>query len=264
MISRLQAEQIKELVYLVGDYVRSERIIFQSYNIEHKDIHDMVSYVDKTSEKKLIDGIEKIVRGSSFTAEESGSQHNKSVYHWIIDPLDGTTNFIHNIPHYCISIALQFENKLVAGWVYEICTNEMYSAINGEGAFLNNKKIEVSKTQELQQCLIGTGFPVRSYGKMDEYLNLLKFMIENTRGVRRLGTAAYDLCMVASGRFEAYYEPGLSSWDVAAGAIIVKEAGGKVTDFDGEEGFLENATILATNSYIHNSILKEIKKCMQL
>lgn len=262
MITRLQAEQIKELVYSVGEYIRSERITFQSSSIEHKDVHDMVSYVDKTSEKKLIDGIEKIIPGSSYMAEESGIQNNNSDYKWIIDPLDGTTNFIHNLPHYCISIALQMDGKLVAGWVYEICTDEMFTAIKGEGAFLNKKRIEVSKTTELEQSLLATGFPVTKYEKLNQYMELTKYMIENSRGLRRFGTAAYDLCLVACGRVEAYYEPGLSPWDVAGGAIIVEEAGGKVTDFKGGDEFLENATILATNSYIHSSILSQIQQCM--
>lgn len=262
MITRLQAEQIKDLVYSVGEYIRSERIIFQSSAIEHKDIHDMVSYVDKTSEAKLIEGIEKIIPGSSFMAEESGVQNNNSAYTWIIDPLDGTTNFIHNLPHYCISIGLQVDGKLMAGWVYEICTDEMFTAVNGEGAFLNKKKIEVSKTTELEQSLIATGFPVTRYDKLNQYMELTKCMIENTRGLRRFGTAAYDLCLVACGRVEAYYEPGLSVWDVAAGAIIVEEAGGKVTDFKGGDGFLEKSEILATNSYIHPNILNYIQQCL--
>lgn len=262
MITRLQSIEVKELVYAVGEYIRFERLGFKSSTVEHKDIHDMVSYVDKTSETKLIEGLEKILPGSAFMAEESGVKENDSVYRWIIDPLDGTTNFIHNIPHYCISIGLEFQGSLIAGWIYEICTNEMYTALKGEGAFCNNHKIVVSKTAELHQSLMATGFPVRSYPKLKEYMNLLQSMIENTRGVRRLGTAAYDLCLVACGRVEGFYEPGLSPWDVAAGAIIVQEAGGKVTDFNGHEGFMQNATILATNSYIHNSILKEVQRCM--
>ncbi len=264
MITRLQAEEVRELVYEVGEYIRSERVSFESSAVEHKDTHDMVSYVDKTSEKKLIAGIERISPASSFRAEETGMQSTGSPYQWIIDPLDGTTNFIHNIPHFCISIGLQFNDQLVAGWVYEICTDEMYTAIKGEGAFLNKKKIEVSKTNALHDCLMATGFPVRAYDQLDEYLQLQKWMIENTRGLRRMGTAAYDLCMVASGKVQAYFEPGLSPWDVAGGALIVEEAGGKVSDFAGGEGFMENATILATNTYIHNSILKEIHRCMHI
>ena len=262
MITRLQAEQVKELVYSTGEYIRNERISFQASSIEHKEFYDMVSYVDKISEKKLIDGIEIILPGSSFMAEESGIQNNNSPYNWIIDPLDGTTNFIHNLPHYSISIALQVDGKLKAGWVYEICTDEMFTAVKGEGAFSNKKRIEVSKTTELEQSLIATGFPVTKYERISQYMELTKSMIQSSRGLRRFGTAAYDLCLVASGRVDAYYEPGLSPWDVAAGAVIVEEAGGKVTDFNGGDEFLEKATILASNSYIHANILKYIQQCM--
>lgn len=260
MITRLQAEEVRELVYAVGEYIRSERVSFQSSSVEFKDVHDMVSYVDKISEQKLIEGLDKIVPGSSFRGEEGGIQQTSSAYNWIIDPLDGTTNFIHNIPHYCISIGLQLEGDLIAGWVYEICNNEMYSAVKGEGAFLNKKKIEVSKTAQLHQCLIGTGFPVRAYAYLEGYMHLLQWVIENTRGVRRLGTAAYDLCLVASGRYDAFYEPGLSAWDVSAGAIIVQEAGGKVTDFKDGTNFIDGGEILATNGSIHESMLQAVQQ----
>ena len=262
MITRIQAEQVKELVYTVGEYIRTERTIFQQTSVEHKDIHDMVSYVDKTSEKKLIEGLEHILPGAAIRAEESGVQHTSSSYTWIIDPLDGTTNFIHGIPHYCISIGLQAEGVLQAGWVYEICTDEMYTAVKGEGAFLNKKKIEVSPTADVSQCLIGTGFPVYAYSQLDSYLQVLKWMIENTRGVRRMGTAAFDLCMVASGRLQAYYEPDLNAWDVAAGALIVQEAGGKVTDFKGGNDFIDGEQILASNGYIHAPMLEVIQRFM--
>lgn len=258
MLTHLQAEEVKKLVYAVGEYIRSERITFQTSSVEHKDIYDMVSYVDKNSKQKLIQGLSAIFPGSSFRGEESGVQQNNSAYNWIIDPLDGTTNFIHNIPHYCISIGLQYEGNLRAGWVYEICNNELYTAIKGEGAFLNNQKIMVTKTNELHQCLIGTGFPVRQYPQLGGYMQLLKWVIENTRGVRRLGTAAYDLCLVASGKYDAFYEPGLNAWDVAAGALIVEEAGGKVSDFKNGHEFLNGGEILASNGQIHDTMLNAI------
>jgi myo-inositol-1(or 4)-monophosphatase len=263
MITRLQAEEVKELVKGVGEYIRNERIGFNSSLVEHKDVHDMVSYVDKTSEEKLIAGLQKILPGSSFLGEESGDrQNNSSEYKWIIDPLDGTTNFIHNIPHYCISIGLQHNGLTIAGWVYEICNNELFWAKQGEGAFLNKEKISVTQTSELHQSLMGTGFPVREYPKLNEYLQLQKWAIENTRGIRRLGTAAYDLCMVACGRLDGFYEPGLSAWDVCGGALIVQEAGGVVTDFKGGDDFLMGKEILATNGILHEEILKAVKAYM--
>lgn len=258
MITRLQAEEVKELVKGVGEYIRAERVNFNADSVEHKDIHDMVSYVDKTSEEKLIAGLQKILPESSFLGEESGDQTNSSEYKWIIDPLDGTTNFIHNIPHFCISIGLQQNDRTIAGWVYEICNDEMFVAKLGEGAFLNKNKISVTSTSALHQSLMGTGFPVRHYPMLKEYLQLQQWAIENTRGLRRLGTAAYDLCMVACGRLDGFYEPGLSPWDVCAGALIVQEAGGKVTDFKGGENFLMGKEILATNDVLHEPILKAV------
>jgi len=262
MITRLQAEEVKQLVKGVGEYIRTERINFNSSLVEHKDVHDMVSYVDKTSEEKLISGLQKIIPDSSFLGEESGDKETSSEYKWIIDPLDGTTNFIHNIPHFCISIGLQHNGKTIAGWVYEICNDEMFTAKLGEGAFLNIEKISVTKTSELHQSLMGTGFPVREYSKLKEYLQLQQWAIENTRGIRRLGTAAYDLCLVACGRLDGFYEPGLSPWDVCGGALVVQEAGGKVTDFGGEQNFLNGKEILATNGILHDSILKAVNVYM--
>lgn len=259
MFGLSEAEKVEQLIKVVGEYIRNERNHFNSSSVEHKDIHDMVSYVDKTSEEKLIDGLQSIIPGSSFLAEETGILENSSMYKWIIDPLDGTTNFIHNIPHYCISVGLQHNDQTIAGWVYEICNNEMYFGFAGNGAFMNKIPIRVTKTSELHQSLMGTGFPVREFEKLKEYLLLQQWMIENTRGIRRLGTAAYDLCLVASGRFEAFYEPGLSEWDVTAGSLIVEEAGGKVTDFHGERNFLFGKQILASNGTLHEQLLKAVQ-----
>jgi myo-inositol-1(or 4)-monophosphatase len=260
MISSVQALQVTSLVQEVGTYIRHERTRFQSNRVEYKDVHDLVSYVDQTSEKKLMEGLEKIIPGSAFRGEETGDHPASSPYTWIVDPLDGTTNFIHNIPHYCISIGLLHQGTMVSGWVYEICGDEMYQAMKGQGAFLNQVKIEVSKTATLAQCLIGTGFPVRAYPQLPGYLHLLQWVIENTRGVRRLGTAAYDLCLVASGRFEAFYEPNLKAWDVAAGSIIVQEAGGMVTDFKNGPDFVDGGEILASNGQVHGAVLQAVQQ----
>jgi myo-inositol-1(or 4)-monophosphatase len=263
MITKLQITEVRDLIFAVGEYIRNERTQFNAGAVEHKDVHDMVSYVDKNSEKKIIEGLDKIIPGSAFLAEETGVHQTSSAFQWIIDPLDGTTNFIHNIPHFCISIALQFEGEMVAAWVYEICNNEMFSAVKGEGAFMNKKPISVSNTATLHQSLMATGFPVRKYAKLAEYMQLQQWTVENTRGIRRLGTAAYDLCLVASGRVEGFYEPGLSAWDVAAGSFIVKESGGTVSDFSGGNDFLFGGEILATNGFIHEEFLKPVQKFMQ-
>jgi myo-inositol-1(or 4)-monophosphatase len=263
MITKLQFTEVKELILAVGEYIRTERAHFNAGSVEHKDVHDMVSYVDKNAEQKIIEGLKKIIPDSSFLAEETGVQKTSSAYRWIIDPLDGTTNFIHHIPHFCISVALQFKQETMAAWVYEICTEELYTALKGEGAFINKQSIKVSSTKELQQSLMATGFPVRKYENLGAYMQLQQWVIENTRGVRRLGTAAYDLCLVAGGRVEAFYEPGLSPWDVAAGSLIVQEAGGKVSDFSGGNDFLFGGSIVATNGNIHAELLKVVTEKMR-
>jgi len=255
MLTAVQTEAVFSLIYKVGEYIRTERTRFNASAVENKDVHDLVSYVDKNSEKLLSDQLVKILPGSYCRGEEFGEgDRSAGDFCWVIDPLDGTTNFIHNIPHYCISVGLQHKEETIAGWVYEVAGDRMFYASEGNGAFLNGKAIGVSNNSELSKCLIGTGFPVRKYDKLDEYLEVLKWMIENTRGVRRLGTAAYDLCLVASGVLDAFYETGLSIWDVCAGALIVKESGGSVSDFSGGKEYLEGRQIVATNGKIHDPV----------
>ncbi|MCX7744813.1 MAG: inositol monophosphatase, partial [Flavobacteriales bacterium] len=178
-----------------------------------------------------------------------------SAWIWVVDPLDGTTNFVHGIPHYCISIALLYKGNPVVGVVYDVANNELFTAVKGEGSTLNNKRITVSVQENIHKSLIGTGFPVTRYERLDEYLKVLRRVILETRGVRRIGTAALDLCYVAAGRFEAFYEIGLNIWDVAAGVLIVQEAGGKTTDFKGGQNYLEGREILASNTLIHPVML---------
>lgn len=250
------------LVNYVGNYIREERRGFRRSQAEHKALNDLVSYVDKTAEERLLEGCLKIIPGSSFIAEEHGTERHDSEFTWIIDPLDGTTNFIHGIPHYCISLALQRDGETIMGWVYEISADEMFHAVKGIGASLNDQPIRVSETAELRTSLIATGFPVNKFHRLDGYLQLLEQFIRQSHGVRRLGTAALDLCYVACGRVEGYYEYGLSPWDVAAGALIVQEAGGMVSDFGGKENYVFGQEIVASNSYIHSAMLKYIKACM--
>jgi myo-inositol-1(or 4)-monophosphatase len=250
------------LVNYVGNYIREERRSFHRSRAENKALNDLVSYVDKTAEEKLLEGCLKILPGSSFLAEEHGAEKRESEFTWIIDPLDGTTNFIHGIPHYCISVALQRDGETIMGWVYEVNADEMFHAVKGIGASLNDQPIQVSETADVHASLIATGFPVNKFQRLPEYLQLLEQFIRNSHGVRRLGTAALDLCYVACGRVEGYYEYGLNPWDVAACALIVEEAGGKVTDFAGKENYIYGQEIVASNSYIHPMMLKYIKACM--
>lgn len=250
------------LINYVGNYIREERRSFSREMAEQKAVNDLVSYVDKTAEQKLVEGCKKIIPGSSFINEETGVENTGSEFRWIIDPLDGTTNFIHGIPHYCISVALQRDEETIMGWVYEINADELFHAVSGIGAFLNDQPIHVSSSATLRHSLIATGFPVNKFNRLSGYLQLLEQFIRHSHGVRRLGTAALDLCYVACGRAEGYYEYGLNPWDVAAGALIVQEAGGTVTDFRGKNNYLFGEEIVASNSYIHQEMMHHIKACM--
>lgn len=248
-------EQTALLALAVGDFIRRERLIFKSEQAEQKALHDLVSYVDRTSEIKLVEQLKQIMPEAGFINEESGRTEDDAEWVWVVDPLDGTTNFVHAIPHYCISIALLHGGKPVVGIVYDVATNDLFTAVKGQGSTLNNKKITVSAQADIRQSLIGTGFPVNRYDRLDGYLDVLRKAILETRGVRRIGTAALDLCYVAAGKFEAFYEIGLNIWDVAAGVLIVQEAGGKVSDFKGGENYLEGREIVASNEQIHPVML---------
>ena len=243
----------------VGDFIRNERSKFSTDNIEIKGEHDFVSYVDKTSEKRLIEGLSVLLPESGFIAEEGTSSKKGEVYNWIIDPLDGTTNFIHGIPCFSVSIALMRNKQLVLGVIYEINLDECFYAWEGSKAYLNGKEINVSKASKLSDSLIATGFPYYDYNKMDEYMELFKHFMKHTHGLRRLGSAATDLAYVACGRFEGFYEYSLQPWDVAAGAFIVKQAGGHVTDFKGADDYLFGKEIVAGNSACFEEFLATVK-----
>ena len=206
----------------------------------------------------LIDELKKLIPEAGFIAEESGIVESV-VYRWIIDPLDGTTNFVHKIPLFSISIALQENGQTVIGVVYEINLDECFYAWKNGPAYLNGSKICVSPTNTLTDSLIATGFPYYDFSRLPAYLEFLGYLIQKTRGIRRLGSAAVDLAYVACGRFEAFYEYGLHPWDVAAGAFIVEQAGGQLSGFDGGKDVVFGKDIIASNTLVHNEILDKIK-----
>lgn len=243
----------------VGVFIKNERNKFSIDRIEIKGKNDFVSYVDKTSEKQLIEGLSVLLPEAGFIAEEGTSTKKGETYNWIIDPLDGTTNFIHGIPCYAISIALMRNSKIVLGVVYEINLDECFYAWEGSKAYLNEKEICVSKTSKLADSLLATGFPYYDYGRQDEYMDLLKHFTKHTRGIRRLGSAATDLAYVACGRFDGFYEYSLQPWDVAAGVFIVQQAGGKVTDFKGGDDYIFGKEIVAGNSLCFTEFLNSVK-----
>jgi myo-inositol-1(or 4)-monophosphatase len=243
-----------------GAFIRNERKKFLIEKVEIKGKNDFVSYVDKGSEQLLVEGLSKLLPGSGFIAEEGTSDYKSDEYNWIIDPLDGTTNFIHGIPCYAVSIALMRQEELIMGIIYEINMDECFYAWKGSKAYLNGTEIHVSKASTLADSLIATGFPYYDYSRMDNYLEVFKHFMKNTHGLRRLGSAATDLAYVACGRFEGFYEYSLQAWDVAAGAFLVQQAGGKVTDFSGGKNFIFGKELVAGNDACFNEFLKAVNK----
>lgn len=248
-----------DLVRTVGVFIREEAITFDHHSVEEKGLNDLVSYVDKEAEKKLVTGLKEILPGCGFITEEGTAKHQEEQYIWIVDPLDGTTNFTHGLPIYAISIALMKDNELIVGIVYEINKNEMFSAIKNSGAFCNGEAIKVSQRPMLSQSLLATGFPYYNFDGMTKYLQILSDFMKGTHGLRRMGSAAVDLVYVACGRFEGFFEYNLKPWDVAAGALIVKEAGGTVSDFSGGKDFLFDKEIIAAGP-IHHELQQIIAK----
>lgn len=252
--------QVREITQETGAFIQAQRGKINAGNTEHKGLHDLVTYVDKTAEQQIIQRLQPLIPAAGFIAEENTSSKRGNDYNWIIDPLDGTTNFIHGLPCYSISIGLLYKEELVLGVVYDPNHNECFYAYKGSKAYLNDKEIAISTTSDLQQSLIATGFPYTNFDREKEYMGAFNELMKNTRGLRRLGSAAIDLCYVACGRFDAYFEYDLKPWDAAAGAFIVLQAGGKVTDFKGGKNFLFGKEMLACNSNLYPSFYSLLRK----
>lgn len=243
----------------VGQFIQKEKETFSMNKVEVKGLHDFVSYVDKTSEKLLIEGLRTILPEATFLAEEGTVQHENAEFQWIIDPLDGTTNFVHGISPYAISVALMQGNDVVVGVVLECSLNECFYAWKNGPAFLNGKVIKVSAATTIKDSLVATGFPYYDFSKMKAYQDSLEFFMRESHGIRRLGSAATDLVYVAAGRFELFYEYSLQPWDVAAGAFIVERAGGKVSDFCGGNNYIFGKQIIAANANVFEESLGKVK-----
>jgi len=229
-------------------------------DIVEKSLNDFLTYVDEQSENKIITIIRNAFPSHTILAEESGSDRIESDYQWIIDPLDGTKNYISGIPVFAISIALKFKQEIILGVVYDPLREEMYHAVKGHGAFMNNIAIRVSSQSKFDRSLLATGFPFRYKQCLKRYISCFEEIFNNVSGIRRIGVAAIDLAYVASGKFEGFWEVALSPWDIAAGLLLIKEAGGKVSDFWGKENYLPHEYFLATNGQIHQEMLVILKK----
>lgn len=215
---------------------------------------DLVTTIDKAVEKKTIEVILGLHSNHSIMSEESDDIEQNKEYRWIVDPIDGTTNFVHNVPHFAISIALEYQGELVLGTVYNPITNELFTAEKDNGAFLNGLPIYVSKTKILSKSLLATGFPYDSQENAELYAEELKPFLRNSRGLRRAGAASLDICYVACGRYDGYWERNLKPWDYAGGSIILTEAGGKVSDFSNKGFKLGQNTYLSSNGHIHSEM----------
>jgi myo-inositol-1(or 4)-monophosphatase len=260
----MQYSQITNEVIAVskqaGAFIREQRRIFDPAKIEYKGLNDMVSYVDKTAEHIIVSGLEKILPEAGFITEEKTTTKIGERFNWIIDPLDGTTNFIHGVPVFSVSIALKEYDELVVGVVYEVNLDECFYAWKGSPAYLNGNGIKVSHNTSLAASLIATGFPYYDFGKQAIYMELFADLMRNTHGLRRIGSAAVDLAYTACGRFDAFYEYNLNAWDVAAGILIVRQAGGDVVNFKGGDEVIETRELLATNGKITGELLAKVQQ----
>ena len=228
----------------------------QGLEIAEKGRNDYVSQVDLMTERAIIDVIHNSYPDHAILAEESGAQGDNE-YQWIIDPLDGTTNFLHGFPVFAVSIAIAHRGRMEHAVVYDPMRQEIFTASNGEGAHLDGRRIRVSKRIKLEGTLIGTGFPYREDSPwLDEYMSMLRAVIKETAGVRRPGSAALDLCYVAAGRLDGFWELGLNKWDIAAGSLIIREAGGRISDFRGTDDYLESGNVVAGSPKIYGALSK--------
>jgi myo-inositol-1(or 4)-monophosphatase len=249
-------DYLVDLSKQAGAYIQSQ--LGETLLVEHKGRIDLVTHADKVSQKMIIENIEKKFPGHAVIAEEGYDKTGKEGYVWYIDPIDGTTNFVHGVPVFCVSIALYKAGLPMVGVCYNPAIKEIFYAEKGRGAFLNGKRIKVSTTKKMIDALVATGFPYKNEN-MKKVIDCLYNVISGVQGIRRFGSAALDLCYVACGRFDAFWEMELKPWDMAAGVLILEEAGGMITSMDGNEFDLKNGNIAASNKIIHNKFLQLLK-----
>jgi myo-inositol-1(or 4)-monophosphatase len=245
-----------------GSLINRAALDIESVRVSQKKANDFVTEVDQAAEAVIIETLLQAYPGHGILAEESGDQHGArdSEFVWIIDPLDGTTNFIHGLPTYCVSIALAVRGKVEQAVVYDPTRNDLFTATKGRGAFLNDRRLRVSKRTQLKESLVSTGFPYREGDDFDQYLVMMGEVMRRTAGLRRPGSAALDLAYVAAGYTDAFFEKGLQPWDVAAGSLLVQEAGGLVGNFSGESDFMEQHECMAGNPRVYGQLVGILSK----
>ncbi|MCR9153818.1 MAG: inositol monophosphatase [Bacteroidetes bacterium] len=255
-------KQAGDLCRETGKFIGSQRRKVQSEQIETKALNSLVSYVDQEAERKLVAGLSQLLPEAGFITEEETVEQERQEWNWIIDPLDGTTNFLFDLPIFAVSVALYKDTEPHLAIIYEVGQDELFTARLGNGAYCNGLPISVSKEEDLSKTLIATGFPYYDFDRLKEFNELLGYFYTHTRGVRRLGSAATDLAYVAAGRFNGFFEYGLSPWDVAAGILLVREAGGVVSNFSGEDDALFGKEIIASSQGIYPKFKAQIEHYM--
>lgn len=253
-------DEVAKLAREVGGFIREERKKFSLESVEHKGTNNLVSYVDKTAEEQIVKRLSELLPEAGFITEEETINKTGEVYNWIVDPLDGTTNFIHGLPTFSVSIALEQNKELVLGVVYEVNLDECFTAWKNGGAYLNGKPIKVSDAGTVEESLIATGFPYYDFEKLEKYMRVFTELTQKCHGLRRIGSAAVDMAYTACGRFEAYFEYNINLYDIAAGVVLVREAGGEAFNFKGEDEFFAAREVIATNGKISKQLAGIIQK----
>ncbi len=252
--------EVIKIAQRTGQFIRHEGENFDRSKIEEKSLNNLVSYVDFEAEKMIVQTLKFTIPDSGFITEEGTETEKAKEFNWIVDPLDGTTNFLHGVPPFSVSIALTQYDKLILGVVYEITRDECFHATDESPAFLNRKEIKVSPVKDFKDGLYITGFPYREFSQIDQFTNTMKYFVQHSHGLRRTGSAAADLAYVACGRVEGFFEVGLNPWDVAAGSLILERAGGKVTDYKGKDDYLYGSQIVASNGFVHEGMTTAVQK----
>lgn len=253
-------DQTKAIIAEVAAFIRHERLSFGQDKIEYKGPSDLVSYVDRTAEQMLRRQFESLLPGAGFLGEEGGGHDLEAEWRWIVDPLDGTTNFIHDVPAYCISVALQHRGETLFGVIHDVAHQEVFWAVKGLGAYLGQRRIHVSIVHTLDGALLGTGFPTANFDQANDYLAAIQEFLAMCHGIRRFGSAALDLAYVACGRLDGFFEIGLKPWDVAAGALLVLEAGGAVSAIEDNNDYLFGKQIAVSNDKLQQAMLHVLRR----
>jgi myo-inositol-1(or 4)-monophosphatase len=252
------SQQVKKVAIQAGHFLRQELGKVSSQQIEEKSVNSLVSYVDRQAEEMIVAGLQQLLPSAGFLTEEATVVQKTAAQRWIIDPLDGTTNFLFGLPCFSVSIALELEDELVIGLVYEPNRDECFVAWRRGGAWLNDQPIRVRTNDQLAKSLLATGFPYYDYSRLPGYMKLFAELSQQTTGLRRWGSAAIDLAYTAAGRYDAYFEYSISPWDIAAGIVLVQEAGGLVSDFSGAANSMTNGEIVAGSNGIHPLLLEKV------